>query len=100
MRKGIPAVCLILFLARTIIGAGLWQPADSNYAGGKICPKIKVFDRDATDVNGPSIFLDCVSEERVSNPLSAFMYFVPLISPTLVDSKTSQKNSQLAGVIS
>lgn len=54
----------------------------------------------ASDSKGPTIFLDCAEGENVSNPLRNFMYFVPLISPTLVDNRSSEKNSQSAGIIS
>ncbi|MDD5168519.1 MAG: hypothetical protein PHN75_06855, partial [Syntrophales bacterium] len=39
-------------------------------------------------------------ERSKRNPISSFMYFVPLISPTLVDRETSANNTQQVGIIS
>ena len=87
-------VYMILLLSPCIFAAGQLQGEDGCDAA------IKMFNEDIMDGNGPTVFLDCGNEETVSNSLSDFMYFVPLISPTLVDSKTSKDNGQLAGVIS
>ena len=87
-------VYLILLLSPCIFAAGQWQAEDGCDAA------IEIFDESVIDGNGPMVLLDCGNEETISNSLSDFMYFVPLISPTLVDSKTSKENSQLAGVIS
>jgi hypothetical protein len=54
----------------------------------------------AADNNGPTILLGYSREEFKANPISSFMYFVPLISPTRVDRETSADNEQQAGIIS
>ncbi|MEK6935478.1 MAG: hypothetical protein AABW67_01700 [Nanoarchaeota archaeon] len=54
-----------------------------------------------SEVNhGPMIMLSYDEKTSKENPLVDFMYFVPLISPTLVDSKTSINNEQKASVVS
>ncbi len=54
----------------------------------------------AQDANGPTILLGYSKEDMKANPISSFMYFVPLISPTLVDRETSAANEQQSGIIS
>jgi hypothetical protein len=54
----------------------------------------------ANDSNGPTILLSYSIEGFKKNPISSFMYFVPLISPTLVDRQTSANNEQQVGIIS
>jgi hypothetical protein len=52
------------------------------------------------DINGPTLLLGYSQEDIKINPISSFMYFVPLISPTLVDRQTSANNDQKIGIIS
>lgn len=52
------------------------------------------------DLNGPTILLGYSQENHKINPISSFMYFVPLISPSLVDRETSADNEQQVGIIS
>ena len=54
----------------------------------------------AKDSNGPTILLGYSKEGFKKNPISSFMYFVPLISLTLVDRETSANNEQQVGIIS
>jgi len=54
----------------------------------------------AKDSNGPTIMLSYSKETFKENPISSFMYFVPLISRTLVDRETSANNEQQFGIIS
>lgn len=54
----------------------------------------------AKDSKGPTILLAYSKEGIKKNPISSFMYFVPLISPTLVDRETSANNEQQVGIIS
>lgn len=51
---------------------------------------------------GPTIFLDYnfAKKNIRMNPVYAFMYFVPLISPTLVESKISKDNKQFVQLTS
>ena len=52
------------------------------------------------DGNGPTFIMSYKKEEFVKNPIESFMYFVPLIAPTLVDNISSVNNDQQVGVIS
>lgn len=54
----------------------------------------------AKDIDGPTILLGYSREAFKKNPISSFMYFVPLISPTRVDRETSVDNQQQVGIIS
>jgi hypothetical protein len=52
----------------------------------------------STASSGPTVILKC--DKVLKNPTPDFMYFVPLISPTLVYSETSKGNGQKSGLIS
>jgi hypothetical protein len=54
---------------------------------------------DSTASSGPTVILKC-DKEVLENSTPDFMYFVPLISPTLVYSETSKGNGQKSGLIS
>ena len=49
---------------------------------------------------GPTLRLDYERDKSATNPVAAFMYFVPLISPEPVSSVTSPDSTQTARVIS
>ncbi len=51
-------------------------------------------------VTGPTLHFDYGSGQAVENPLSKFMYFVPLISPDPIAVSTNVDNSQRARVLS
>jgi hypothetical protein len=55
---------------------------------------------DSTDSNGPTIILNYSKETFKKNPILAFAYFIPLISPALVNREISVNNDQLEGIIS
>jgi hypothetical protein len=52
------------------------------------------------DSNGPTIFMDYSEENPKINPIYSFAYFIPLISPTLVDREISVNNNQQVSIIS
>jgi hypothetical protein len=52
------------------------------------------------DGSGPTVLLSYSQETFKKNPISSFMYFVPLIAPSLVDRQTSAHNGQEVAVIS
>jgi hypothetical protein len=52
------------------------------------------------DGNGPTLIMSYRKEKFVKNPIASFMYFVPLIAPTLVDNISSVNNEQQVGIIS
>jgi len=54
----------------------------------------------AKDVNGPTVKLSYGKGQEKINPTPNFMYFVPLISPTMVECHISKNNNQLSKVIS
>jgi len=54
----------------------------------------------AKDSNGPTMIMSYSKKKFVKNPIESFMYFVPLIAPTLVDNISSVNNEQQVGVIS
>ncbi len=54
----------------------------------------------AKDGHGPTMMMSYRKEEFVKNPIASFMYFIPLIAPTLVDNISSVNNDQQVGIIS
>jgi hypothetical protein len=52
------------------------------------------------DINGPTVLLGYSKEEFKKNPITSFMYFIPLLSLTPVDRYTSVDNEQQMGIIS
>ena len=67
-------------------GRAILPAADSNTVVG--------------DVAGPTVLLGYSREAFKENPIASFMYFVPLIAPTLVDNISSVNNEQQVGIIS
>ena len=55
---------------------------------------------DSTDSNGPTLILNYSKETFKKNPILAFAYFIPLISPALVNREISVNNEQQEGIIS
>ena len=53
-----------------------------------------------SDGNGPTLIMSYRKEKFVKNPIASFMYFVPLIAPTLVDNISSAHNEQQVCIIS
>ena len=74
----------------------------SIMSAGICCGKTASKREDDTGKNaapgGPTVILK--SDKALKNPTPDFMYFVPLISPTLVYSETSKGNGQKSGLIS
>jgi hypothetical protein len=55
---------------------------------------------DINDPNGPTLMLSYNTLNSVKTPTPSFMYFIPLISPTLVSTEISPHNQQQAMFIS
>ena len=72
--------------------------AVSLSAPGQTGPPAVVPPADAA--TGPTIRLDVGHDSSLGNPVAAFMYFVPLISPEPVFSSTSPGSTQSARVLS
>jgi len=53
-----------------------------------------------SDVNGPTVSLSYGGQTSEKNTFASFMYFVPLVSPTLVDVETSAANEQMVSTVS
>jgi len=51
---------------------------------------------DGNDPNGPTVILSYDGLKSVKNPVASFMYFIPLVSPTLVSTEISPNNQQQA----
>jgi hypothetical protein len=83
-------LCVLILFSGVGSGSESKMPAES---GSEIAGEV-------SDANGPTVFLGYDSEAPESNPTSAFMYFVPLISPTFVEMEISADNRQLARIIS
>ena len=55
---------------------------------------------DSPNEKGPTIVLDYGSGKGRANSAADFMYFVPIVSPTLIEYQTSSANTQTARLIS
>lgn len=55
---------------------------------------------DSPNEEGPTIVLDYGSGKGRANSAADFMYFVPIVSPTLIEYQTSNANTQTARLIS
>ncbi|MFA5239278.1 MAG: hypothetical protein WC476_06170 [Phycisphaerae bacterium] len=67
----------------------------ANQPLGEVSPSA-----DVNDVNGPAVMLNYGRRPAEKNPISSFMYFVPLLSPTFVDRETSADNEQQVALVS
>lgn len=87
--------CIFLFTACT------WLNSDPN---GSVSVPIGESVSDGNDTfkdgNGPTMIMSYSKNEVVKNPIASFMYFIPLIAPTLVDNVSSVNNEQQVAVIS
>ncbi len=94
------AICVFILIG----GAGVSFAADNNdikKSNAKSSSEKAIdVNKIAGDVNGPTVVLDYNGEGIRKNPVASFMYFVPLISPVLVDRETSKGNQQYGGIIS
>ncbi len=73
-------------------------------AGSGICadpnsPGVKS-PADTNDSNGPTLMLSYNTLKPLKAPTASFMYFIPLISPTLVSTEISSNNRQQATFLS
>ncbi len=91
----ITVVCILLLTAG--IGVSLDSNSCTRIYGGESAADSNTA---AKDCNGPTIVLDFDEDGVNKNPVSSFMYFIPLISPVLVERETSANNEQEAAIIS
>ena len=99
--------CLIALLAVTFICIFLLASCDKLDADPNRSIIRALSDQSAADgnnivedSNGPTLIMSYRKEKFVKNPIASFMYFVPLIAPTLVDNISSINNDQQVGIIS
>ena len=95
--------CLIALFALTFICiflltpcVGLSSDPNSRVSGNEFAADSNDA---AKDSNGPTILLSYNEETLKENPIFSFAYFIPLISPALVDREISVNNEQQVGVI-
>jgi len=79
-----------------VVGLGCQDRAQGK-STAKTAPEAELA-RPSAD--GPTVVLSYGEGTRQENPIQAFMYFVPLISPVTVDRGTSAENRQQVSVVS
>jgi len=88
------SLSVIAVFCTLLLMAGLGICADPNGRGAK--PVVN----NINDPNGPTVMLNYFTLKPVNTPTASFMYFIPLISPTLVSTEISPNNRQQAMFIS
>lgn len=88
-----PQTCLAVWLGLLALAAPLIRAGAAPATA--ITPA-----RGGTNATGPTIRLDYDRAKSGGNPVSSFMYFIPLISPDPVTCENSRSNSQTARVTS
>jgi hypothetical protein len=63
-------------------------------------PPVETLSKPQNSTSGPTVILKCDENGALVNSTPDFMYFVPLISPTLVSIEVSKDNKQRSGLIS
>ncbi len=94
MKFNLKIVCM--FLCFCIAMAGRCYSNPPSEAPSKQEDSIN----DSTDSNGPTLILNYTKETFKKNPILAFAYFIPLISPSLVDREINVNNEQQEGIVS
>jgi hypothetical protein len=84
-------ICIFLLMSCARVSS-----APNNPAGSVGCEPAE----GVNDANGPTVMLNYIPQTIEKNPISSFMYFIPLISPTFVDRETSANNEQQVGIVS
>lgn len=87
----ITVLCTILLMA----GIGICADPNDQVSSRSTKPAA-----DINDPNGPTVMLSYNGLKPVKTPTASFMYFIPLISPTLVSTEISPNNRQLTMFIS
>ncbi len=91
------AVACVCFCAAGIAGEGnVHAEGASSAASGEDAATPDV----SKDITGPTVHLSYSRDTAEKNPISAFMYFVPLIAATPVELDTSADNDEEVGFIS
>jgi hypothetical protein len=82
---------IVLIICVCLLTACARPGADAGDGRGSLCD---VSTADGNSANGPTILLGYSKDDIKLNSICSFAYFVPLISPTLVDRETSADNEQ------
>jgi hypothetical protein len=72
-------------------GPGISADPNSHVSGPVVSSPV-----DGIDSNGPTIMLSYDTIKPLKAPTASFLYFIPLISPTLVSTQISRNNHQQA----
>jgi len=80
----------VVFILLSMAGVGISSDRNSLLSSNDV----------VKDSNGPTLIMNYSKKKFVKNPIASFMYFVPLITPTLVDNISSANNTQQLGIIS
>lgn len=83
--------CLLLFIIRAAGEPSGNANGAASVAGG---------DSSVDENCGPTVMLFYGAEPHTYNPISSFMYFIPLIALTDVHSQTSANNAEVVNIIS
>jgi hypothetical protein len=95
MGMKLTVICIFLVMA----GVGISSDPDARISdhNGKSAADSN---NPVRDINGPTILLAYSKEEHKKNPISSFMYFVPLIAMSPVDRQASVDNNQQTAILS
>jgi len=80
----------VVFVLLSMAGVGISSERNSLLSSNDV----------VKDSNGPTMIMNYSKKKFVKNPIASFMYFVPLVAPTLVDNISSVNNTQQLGIIS
>jgi hypothetical protein len=94
--RRLPGIFTIAVICILLLTAGVESGSDSNNPASIRSSK----PADVNDTNGPIVLLTYSGQKSVKNPFASFMYFVPLVAPTLIDVETSSGNEQQVQVVS
>ena len=93
-KTGLSAITVFVALF-LIAGVGICADPNSRINSRGVEPQT-----DSSNSNGPAVMLSYNTLRPVQTPTASFMYFIPLISPTLVSTEISRNNRQQATFIS
>jgi hypothetical protein len=89
--------CIVIAAISLLLSAATAICSNTDSSANSTAVKLPA---ESNDSNGPTILLSYDTLKPLKMPTPSFMYFIPLISPTLVSTKISADNHQQAMVIS
>jgi hypothetical protein len=90
MAKRFLTICIIAAIATSVLFASTEGTSATDTGQTKL----------KTQTTGPTVYLDYEDQKQCDNPVSDFMYFVPMISTVLVETDGSPRNTQKARIVS